>query len=579
MAARPVSEPTARQWLEDAAQAFERGDRSAGMAALATAAAARPRDVSMQHGAGNLSLKAGEAAAAAAYFGRAATLDPDNVDFATDHGIALSSAGEYRAALTALARVEDRGRQRAVYCSARGAAARGAGLLAEAEAWYDAALAIEPTRARAIHGRARITLERGGDDAVSWFDRALSVNRSDADLWLGKAQALDVAGDAAGARQIAEALIEQAPAWIEGLKLLAQLRSAAGEADFAEHYGAAAKRVPQDPNIFSAWCAILAGSDRDAEAAEVAAMAQEAFRDEPHFAYLEAVYASTAGHLDRAEAIFNGLAKDDDDRWLQEARHRIRRGEPDRADALLGRVLDGLPWNISAWALRGAAWRMLGDARADWLHGSDTLVRSMPLRDGEAILPDAVGLLHELHDRSPFPLGQSLRGGTQTRGSLFDRAEPVLARLREAILRTLEDYRQLLPAADAEHPFLRARDRAWRMGGSWSVRLAGCGASMNAAADGGDFHTAHIHPQGLVSSALYCDLPEPRGSDPQAGWLEIGRPAADLRTDLPPLRTVEPRVGHLALFPSILYHGTRPFEGGRRMTVAFDIDLQQGDMP
>lgn len=235
------------------------------------------------------------------------------------------------------------------------------------------------------------------------------------------------------------------------------------------------------------------------------------------------------------------------------------------ADRLLAKVLDREPRSIAGWALRGVAWRMLGDGRTDWLHGAETLACLLPLHDAEHLLPRLNLFLHELHDASPFPLGQSLRGGTQTRGNLFDRGEPILHELQAAIMATISDYQTALPPSDPSHPLLRTRDEQWDMMGSWSVRLSG----------GGDFHTSHIHPQGTVSSALYLELPNDKGDDPQAGWLELGRPPTDLHLDLEPLRVIEPKVGHLALFPSTLYHGTRPFHGDRRMTVAFDVNLRQ----
>ncbi|NBC88460.1 MAG: hypothetical protein GVX90_03010, partial [Alphaproteobacteria bacterium] len=124
-------------------------------------------------------------------------------------------------------------------------------------------------------------------------------------------------------------------------------------------------------------------------------------------------------------------------------------------------------------------------------------------------------------------------------------------------------------------PLLRHRETPWRLLGSWSVRLAGSGSG------GGDYHTAHIHPQGILSSALYLVVPEEahapvaEGARPP-GWLEIGRPPPDLGLDLPPLTTIEPREGHLALFPSTLYHGTTPFGSAERMTVAFDVVTGEG---
>ncbi len=56
-----------------------------------------------------------------------------------------------------------------------------------------------------------------------------------------------------------------------------------------------------------------------------------------------------------------------------------------------------------------------------------------------------------------------------------------------------------------------------------------------------------------------------------AGHIELGRPPPKLRIDLEPRYTLRPIPGYLALFPSTLYHGTRPFSDGRRMTVAFDV--------
>ena len=161
-----------------------------------------------------------------------------------------------------------------------------------------------------------------------------------------------------------------------------------------------------------------------------------------------------------------------------------------------------------------------------------------------------------------MPLGQSLRGGTQTRGTLFHRSGSILSELHRAILATLEEYRSNLPQHDPAHPLLRHRDTGWRLAGSWSVRLTGRG----------DHHAAHIHPHGIVSSALYLVLPdEVHEPGSRKGWLELGRPPRDLGLDLEPLIAIEPRHGHLALFPSSLYHGTTAFDSAERITVAFDV--------
>jgi hypothetical protein len=98
-------------------------------------------------------------------------------------------------------------------------------------------------------------------------------------------------------------------------------------------------------------------------------------------------------------------------------------------------------------------------------------------------------------------------------------------------------------------------------GPSWSVRFTGSG-----------HHAAHFHPGGIFSSACYIVVPETvTDSQDQSGWLELGRPPTELGLDVPPIATFEPKPGRLVLFPSFLFHGTRPFSGRERLSVAFDL--------
>ena len=127
------------------------------------------------------------------------------------------------------------------------------------------------------------------------------------------------------------------------------------------------------------------------------------------------------------------------------------------------------------------------------------------------------------------------------------------------IVKAVEQYRAALPARVPGSPLLaEPRDRRIRFAGSWSVHLSS-----------GGHHAAHVHPQGWISSALYVALPDKLpGTE---GWLELGAPPADLGLDLPATQMVEPRLGRLVLFPSWLWHVTRPFSAGERLTVAFDV--------
>jgi len=100
-----------------------------------------------------------------------------------------------------------------------------------------------------------------------------------------------------------------------------------------------------------------------------------------------------------------------------------------------------------------------------------------------------------------------------------------------------------------------------RFSGAWSVRLLDRG-----------FHSDHVHPLGWLSSAFYVALPTAMdGADnQQAGWLTFGE-CRRLLPDLAGFKAIRPRIGQLVLFPSLTWHGTRPFDAGERMTVAFDI--------
>ena len=56
-----------------------------------------------------------------------------------------------------------------------------------------------------------------------------------------------------------------------------------------------------------------------------------------------------------------------------------------------------------------------------------------------------------------------------------------------------------------------------------------------------------------------------------AGHFHYGAPPPELGLDLAPYATIAPRVGQLVMFPSTLWHGTVPTQGGERLNIAFDV--------
>lgn len=537
------------------------GDRRGAARLYADAVSREPRNGALLNSAGNFHSGLGDLEPALSYFDRAMAVSPGDAEPFLNRAVVLGRLDRATDALGALRDRERTLRQVARYWAVRASIELQLGDKNAAAESYERCLALDASHQRALHGRARIALEQGESDAVSRFEHFLGKGQGDAHAWLGYAQALDAAGQSDRARDIGLALSRQAPGWTDALQFLAELNWAKGDrTDFCAPFADAARERPADKTLVLAWCEALAGVDRPAEAALIAGDAARRMPDSDDLRLAEAVYAGAAGDDMRAEAIFATLGLATPDRGLQEARHRLRRREPERAERLLADCLTFMPQSVPAWALRSIAWRVMDDPRQQWLHGQDRLVQLRPLGLPAEPMARIVDLMHRLHDQGSAPLGQSIREGTQTRGALFDRREPEIAVLRDHIICMLEDYRNTLPKADRNHPLLRHRNTPWTITGSWSIRARGSG-----------HHSEHIHAQGIISSAFYLVLPSNGVED--EGALELGRPPRDLRLGLPPLSIIRPIPGHCALFPSTLYHGTRPFSLGERMTIAFDIAL------
>lgn len=557
MAARPLSEGAA---LREAALAAERAGRCDEAAILFDRAlAAAPDDPALSNSGGSFHARNGRHERALALFDRALAIDPRHIEAAINRAIALGALGRTEQARVGLLHLESQAAGSARYWSVRAAAERADGVLVDAASSYDRCLALAPDRARALHGRARVALERDEPDAEDRFVASLTQTPDDLEAWLGRAQAALSAGRTQSALEIVTALAKIAPGWTAALELLAQLRWEAGDPDYCAHY-ALVPPGQRDHALILSWAARLAAGGNPGAAADILAACGS---DAPDLLLAEAVYAGEAGDDLRAARLFASLPSDLSERPVQEARHLLRMRDADAAEACLARAIAADPVDVRAWALRDIAWRLTGDRRHGWLHGQPGLWQTIELDLDEAALATTRAYLNALHDHSARPIGQSVREGTQTRGGLFDRHDRGWAELRSEIGEALSSYRAGLPPADPTHPLLRDRDAPWRIVGSWSVRF-----------DAAGWHTEHIHAAGRISSAAYLQTPPLDPTDPHAGALELGRSPPDLRLDLPPLTTIIPAAGRIALFPSTLYHGTRRFTAGRRLSVAFDVQPQ-----
>ena len=424
----------------------------------------------------------------------------------------------------------------------------------------DRALDLAPTDRKARRGKARIRLERGLPDAANAFEFLVKQLPDDEDIAIGYAQALLTDGRGDDALAFLAKRTQVKSDWLSGVKELVAMRWELGKSEnFIQPLQQFAERNPSDIGGHEAIIAALSGAEMFSNAADAAAEAASIFQNTEVFQLQEATLAGMAGDLQRADDLFARLNLASTDRFIEEGRHCIRIGQFEKAELLLSRAISLSPDAVTAWALIDCIWRLKGDPRHEWLHGQVGLITSKRLSLPSDFIEDMAQFLRKLHRTHAYPLGNSVRNGTQTRGILFRHHDKRIATLQNALEAQISQHWHSLPAFDATHPLLKHRNGSWKLAGSWSVRLT----------EGG-FHTHHVHPQGILSSACYFAAPENPDKD-AVPVLEIGRPPPDLNLELEPLAMFQPSIGSVVLFPSTAFHGTRPVRSGERLTVAFDV--------
>ena len=409
------------------------------------------------------------------------------------------------------------------------------------------------------HGLAR-TLFEAGLPSVEAYGQALKLAPGDPAIISGMTSALFAAGDGDAAARGLEQILARSPAWVEGHKLLGDLRWMNGEREgFTRSFDEALKLHPDNYGLRREQILGLVHAEHWESLLAAIADGRGAMGEQPLFAVNEAVCYAELGETELADRLFKPFA-DLDDAAVQVriVRHLLRSGRADDALPLIDRWLER-DEATGFWPYASLAWRLTGDPRWTWLEGDDRFVGVYDIADRLPPLEHLAATLRALHKARGQPLEQSVRGGTQTDGNLFMHIDPLIVATREAVRSVVAEHVLRLPDRDLRHPLLRSPRSPIAFSGAWSVRLRA-----------GGNHSNHVHPQGWISSALYVALPPDLGPG-QAGWLTIGEPQAQLGLDLAALRMIEPKPGRLVLFPSAMWHGTRPFQDGERLTIAFDV--------
>ncbi|HAD49456.1 MAG TPA: hypothetical protein DCF92_11820 [Idiomarina sp.] len=254
---------------------------------------------------------------------------------------------------------------------------------------------------------------------------------------------------------------------------------------------------------------------------------------------------------------------------IDQANLYLRQQRYQEALALLDRAHENQPLDQEVHAYKGLCWKLSGDTQKfDYLNDYQRYVKVgfLPTPDGYDSLEQFWDVLtqriRELHKTKHQPLDQSVRGGTQTVGSLLAMDDPVINAYKQSLTRYIDDYLASLPD-DKTHPVTARKTGSYHFSGSWSVKLFKTG-----------FHTNHVHPEGWLSMCTYLSVPEQVSADDpdKKGWIKFGETSLGLEGKEQIDKAVCPQPGMCVIFPSYCWHGTIPFDADdERITIPCDI--------
>ena len=562
--------PAALQLLGMVAR--RQGDLQGAEALMTRSLQADARQPHVWNNLGNLLDRGNRWAEALACFERALDLSAAYADAHYNRARVLCNLGRQTDAMAALARAQALSpAPTAAMQQLHARILEAQGDLPAALVALDEALRLSPDKPALLHNRATL-LQRchRPAEALRLHERALALGLDAADAHYNHGNTLQSLGrldDAVAAYR--QALARQ-PLHRLALYDLARLRWRLGEPDFDRDLLDAATAHPQSPLAPGLRGHLLLRAGRHADAA--ASFEQALQIDAKAAGFHDGLARALArlGRLDdslvcHVQAV--ALAPADATLRTSHATTLLMARHANAAAVQAQAACELAPEDQLAWSLLGLAWQLNADPRERWLNDVAGLVKVFDLQAPPGF-DDMLSFNHalaqeliELHRDRAAPLDQTLRGGTQTLGDIFEQGHPLVDALKLRIGEAITRYIAGLPD-DPAHPFLRRRGKGWRFADSWSSRLSS-----------GGFHSNHVHPHGWISSACYVVVPESvQRSDGQAGWLQFGEPDFDIGLVGAVPRRVQPRPGRLVLFPSMFWHGTVPFaDDTHRLTIAFDV--------
>ncbi len=514
---------------------WRRGGRlDAAVDAYERAVGAAPASVQALAALGSVRAMQGHPQRAADAFEAVLNLDPGNSAALNGLGNLEAAKGRHAGAAGFFAKAIDAAPQSPAAYVNRGASLRQLGRLDEALSDHDRAVALAPGLAEAAFQRAA-TLRVGGrfDEAAASYRSALGLAPARTDIHREYAALMFETARASDAFGVLDAVIARQPS--------ATLLTTRGELSLlvGDMGGAAASArgaLALDPNY-------AAALGLAAKAARHAASMEEA--------------------LDLARRSVN-LALDDFDLLHICCEIELATGQFEQAAARLKR--DAPSGHLQKHiALKAIALRAAGDPDYRRYYDYERLTAQIAIDppDGFSTIGDfnaaLLAAIAPLHRTSQRPLDQTLFGGTQSPGRLWNDPHPVIQLFARTMMASARAFVASLPD-DPSHPFLARKTEGVACAGAWSVMLASGGG-----------HVDHIHPAGWISASYYVETPPEIFAGDKRGHLRLGASGV-AGLALPAERYFAPRPGTAVFFPSYIWHGVEPFAAASlRVAAPFDL--------
>jgi len=444
--------------------------------------------------------------------------------------------------------------------------------LPEAESAHRRAVALDPLNKVAQHNLGAVLVAQDRPEALEAIEAARKLGSDGYEAAYNRGTAALNAGDLDEAEKSFARGVQLQPLNLEAHSTLANVRFMRGDPAFARSLVTAVKSNRDNVPL-----QLLLGELlwRSGTLIEAETLTRDLLARKP----IPAVQSTLAGilfdqgRLDEAEiyALEAAAARPEAQGVLiNVVTILLARGRAEEALPFIQAQLTRLPQAQMWLAFEALASRMLGMPRYHELCDYERMVRVYdiePPAGWSSITQfnrDLASVLRERHLFSRQPLDQTLRNGTQTSRSLLTDPDPIIRAIMKSFETPIEDYRRTL-GMPAEHPLSRANHGVSRFTGAWSVLLKRNG-----------FHVNHVHPEGMLSSAYYVEVPnETEDQALKSGWIKFGEP----RHPIPGMiaeRYVQPKPGRLVLFPSYTWHGTNPiYSDEARLCIAFDVRPRQ----